>query len=73
MKAYSTYDKWFGQTGNAKFLSHYVMNSSPKNGMKLKVVGMGEHERRNDMIYAVQNPETTQVFLIGKKGIKLVD
>ena len=40
--------------------------------MELKVVAIGEHINQNVKMLALQNPATTQVFLIGIKGVKKV-
>lgn len=71
--SFSTYTKWFAETGYSELKNHYVPNSSATNCMTLKVVGKGKHRATQEMVYAVQNPATTQVFLIGERGIKLVD
>ena len=68
---YPTYNSWSGLSGYGK---NYVNGSSPKAGMILKVLRIEQHGRiANRMLFLLQNPETTQVFIIDSDGIKKVE
>lgn len=71
-ECYSTYTSWFEENNCEQFESHYVSGTSLINSMKLKVVAIGKPSYDKYPILAVQNQETTQVFLIGLKGVKKV-
>ena len=72
--AYPAYGRWLGAVGYSDLSSHFVVGKEPKVGCRYKVVAVGEHcERKGEgTLYGIQNLDTTQVFIIGKKGIKKV-
>lgn len=68
---YPTYNSWSGLSGYGK---NYVNGSSPKKAMILKVLRIEPHGKiANRMLFLLQNPETTQVFIIDSDGIKKVE
>ena len=65
---YPTYNSWSGLSGYDK---NYVNGSGPQKGMILKVLRIEPHGTiANRMLFLLQNPETTQVFIISSDGIK---
>lgn len=68
---YPTYNSWSGLSGYDK---NYVNGSGPQKGMILKVLRIEPHGTiANRMLFLLQNPETTQVFIISSDGIKKVE
>lgn len=64
------YDKDFLKSVNKdELISHFVSGSSPENGMKLTVVARGTNQVRLVNVYVVQNPLTTQVFVMEERGL----
>lgn len=75
-RSYSHYSDWFNYVGCKHLERHFVMGKAPEEEHEYKVVFTGEHknefERTKGKLYAIQNLDTTQVFIIGEKGIKKV-
>ena len=70
---YSTYRSWSG-LGN--YVQNYVNGVPVKDGMVAKVLNIAKHDkiditRRN--LALIQNPKTSQVFIIKIDGIKKVE
>lgn len=67
---YSTYRSWSG-LGN--YVQNYVNGVSAKKGMVAKVINIEKHDIVRENIALIQNPKTTQVFIINIKGLKKVE
>lgn len=68
---YSTYDTWSG-LGN--YRQNYVKEVSAEDGMVAKVLNIAKHDRaHNTRLALIQNPKTSQVFIINIKGLKKVE
>lgn len=69
-KQYRTYGKWSGLNG---YKQNFVMDSDLNKEDKYKVLRIKKHDRFNDIVALIQNPKTTQVFIINIKGLKKVE
>lgn len=68
---YSTYDTW---SGLGSYRQNFVNLVSAEDGMVAKVLNIAKHDRvHNTRIALIQNPKTSQVFIIGIDGIKKVE
>lgn len=67
---YSTYDTW---SGLLVYKQNFVIGSDVKNEDEYKVLRIKKHDRFASTIALIQNPKTTQVFIIGIDGIKKVE
>lgn len=70
---YSTYDTWSG-LGN--YRQNYVKGVSVEDGMVAKVLNIANHDDVHGEckpLALIQNPKTTQVFIIGIEGLKKVE
>lgn len=68
---YSSYDKW---SGLGSYRQNYVKEVSVEGGMVAKVLNIAKHDRaHNTCLALIQNPKTTQVFIINIDGIKKVE
>lgn len=70
---YSTYDTWSG-LGN--YRQNYVKEVSAEDGMVAKVLNIANHDAVHGeckLLALIQNPKTTQVFIIGIEGLKKVE
>ena len=67
---YSTYDTWSG-LGN--YRQNFVYEASVEDGMVAKVLNIAKHDEMSRKLVLIQNPKTTQVFIIDIKGIKKVE
>lgn len=70
---YSTYDTWSG-LGN--YRQNYVKEVSAEDGMVAKVLNIANHDDVHGeckLLALIQNPKTTQVFIIGIEGLKKVE
>lgn len=68
---YSSYDKW---SGLGSYRQNYVKEVSVEGGMVAKVLNIAKHDRlHNFRLALIQNPKTTQVFIIKIDGIKKVE
>ena len=71
--SYSTYDDW---SGLGSYKQNYVKGSRVKNGMLLNVLRIAKHDtnvNEQRKLFLLQNPNTTQVFIINSDGIKKVE
>lgn len=69
-KQYRTYGKWSGLNG---YKQNFVMGSDLNKEDKYRVLRIKKHDRFNDIVALIQNPKTTQVFIINIKGLKKVE
>lgn len=69
-KQYNLYDTWCGLLG---YKQNFVIGSDVKNEDEYKVLRIKKHDRFASTIALIQNPKTTQVFIIGIDGIKKVE
>lgn len=70
-RCYSSYDKW---SGLGSYRQNYVKEVSVEYGMVAKVLNIAKHDRaHNTCLALIQNPKTTQVFIINIDGIKKVE
>lgn len=71
-KKFSTYVEWF--TKNAPELAgYYRFDSSAELDEEYKIRRIAPHlEHENKTLYAIQNPKTDYVYLIGEEGIEKV-
>lgn len=68
---YSSYDKW---SGLGSYRQNYVKEVSVEDGMVAKVLNIAKHDRaHNTCLALIQNPKTTQVFIINIDSIKKVE
>lgn len=67
---YSTYRSWSG-LGN--YVQNYVNGVSAKKGIVAKVLNIAKHDIVRENLALIQNPKTSQVFIIGIDGIKKVE
>lgn len=68
---YSTYDTW---SGLGSYRQNYVCGVSVEDGMVAKVLNIANHDRAHITCLAlIQNPKTSQVFIINIKGLKKVE
>jgi hypothetical protein len=69
-KQYYLYDTWSGLDG---YKQNFVMGSDLNNEDEYKVLRIKEHDKLARTLALIQNPKTTQVFIINIKGIKKVE
>mgnify|MGYP007069516535 FL=1 len=69
-KQYTTYDTWDGLLG---YEQNFVTDSCVKEGDEYKVLRIKEHDSLARTLALIQNPKTTQVFIINIDGIKKVE
>jgi hypothetical protein len=69
-KQYSLCDTWSGLDG---YKQNFVMGSVLNKEDKYMVLRIKKHDRVNNIVALIQNPKTTQVFIIDIKGIKKVE
>ena len=72
-RCYSAYDTW---SGLGSYRQNFVYGVSAEDGMVAKVLNIARHDRiHNDRkpLALIQNPNTSQVFIIGIDGIKKVE
>lgn len=68
---YSTYDTW---SGLGSYRQNFVKGGFVEDGMVAKVLNIAKHDRlHNFRLALIQNPKTTQVFIIKIDGIKKVE
>lgn len=68
---YSVYDTW---SGLGSYRQNFVKGASVEDGMVAKVLNIAKHDRMHNILLAlIQNPKTSQVFIIGIDGIKKVE
>lgn len=70
---YSTYDTW---SGLGIYKQNFVSGVSVEDGMVAKVLNIAQHDRiynKRKPLVLIQNPKTSQVFIIGIDGIKKVE
>lgn len=69
-KQYDIYGTWSGLDG---YKQNFVMGSDLNKEDKYRVLRIKKHDRFNDIVALIQNPKTTQVFIINIKGLKKVE
>ena len=69
-KQYYLYDTWSGLNG---YEQNFVTDSYVKEGDEYKVLRIKEHDKLARTLALIQNPKTTQVFIINIKGLKKVE
>lgn len=69
-RQYSTYDTWSGLNG---YKQNFVMGSNVKKAYEYKVLRIKKHDEFEHTVALIQNPKTTQVFIIGIEGLKKVE
>ena len=69
-KQYYLYDTCSGLNG---YEQNFVTDSDVKEGDEYKVLRIKEHDRLEMTLALIQNPKTTQVFIINIKGLKKVE
>jgi hypothetical protein len=68
---YSTYDTW---SGLGSYRQNYVNGVSVEDGMVAKVLNIAKYDSaHNTCLALIQNPNTTQVFIININGLKKVE
>lgn len=68
---YSIYYTW---SGLGSYKQNYVNGAFVEDGMVAKVLNIAKHDRMHNILLAlIQNPKTSQVFIIGINGIKKVE
>lgn len=68
---YSIYYTW---SGLGSYKQNYVKGAFVEDGMVAKVLNIAKHDRMHNILLAlIQNPKTSQVFIIGINGIKKVE
>lgn len=69
-KQYNLYDTWSGLLG---YEQNFVIGSDVKNEDEYKVLRIKKHDRFASTIALIQNPKTSQVFIIKIDGIKKIE
>lgn len=69
-KQYSLCDTWSGLDG---YKQNFVMGSVLNKEDKYMVLRIKKHDRVNNIVALIQNPKTTQVFIINVKGLEKVE
>lgn len=69
-KQYYSYDTWSGLDG---YKQNFVMGSDLNNEDEYKVLRIKEHDKLARTLALIQNPKTSQVFIINIKGLKKVE
>jgi hypothetical protein len=70
-KCYSTYYTW---SGLGSYRQNYVKEVSVEDGMVAKVLNISQHDDdKRKTLALIQNPKTSQVFIINIDGIKKVE
>lgn len=70
-RCYSTYDTW---SGLGSYRQNFVNGVSVEDGMVAKVLNIAQHgDDKWKTLALIQNPKTTQVFIINIKGLKKVE
>lgn len=70
-RCYSSYDKW---SGLGSYRQNYVKEVSVEDGMVAKVLNISQHDDdKRKTLALIQNPKTSQVFIINIDGIKKVE
>lgn len=69
-KQYTTYDTWSGING---YEQNFVRGSNVSKDDEYKVLRIKEHDRLARTLALIQNPKTTQVFIININGLKKVE
>lgn len=72
-ECYSSYNKW---SGLGSYRQNYVKGVSVEDGMVAKVLNIAQHDKIHidrKPLALIQNPKTSQVFIIGIDGIKKVE
>lgn len=70
-KCYSTYYTW---SGLGSYRQNFVNGVSVEDGMVAKVLNIAQHgDDKWKTLALIQNPKTTQVFIINIKGLKKVE
>ena len=68
---YSMYDTW---SGLGSYRQNFVKGAFVEDGMVAKVLNIAKHDRMHNFRLAlIQNPKTSQVFIINIDGIKKVE
>lgn len=68
---YSMYDTW---SGLGSYRQNFVKGAFVEDGMVAKVLNIAKHDRMHNFRLAlIQNPKTSQVFIIKIDGIKKVE
>lgn len=68
---YSEYDTW---SGLGSYRQNFVKGVSVEDGMVAKVLNIAQHgDDKRKTLALIQNPNTTQVFIINIDGIKKVE
>lgn len=67
---YSEYLNWFDENDCCDLKSHYVRGQAPVPFKTYKLVAVGPHEdEKHGTVYAIQDYQTTQVFLMCEGNI----
>lgn len=66
-KVYNRYNCWSGLSG---YESHFVQEILPEHGTLYKVLRIAPHDSMPRSLVLIQNPNTTQVFIIGVEELK---
>lgn len=69
---YSSYGGWINIYAKG-YRNYWVCGSYPDEKEIYTIVAKGKHEISNKMIYLIQNNKNKRVYIIGEKGIKLVE
>lgn len=70
-RCYSIYDTW---SGLGSYRQNFVNGVSVEDGMVAKVLNIAQHgDDKWKTLALIQNPKTTQVFIINIKGLKKVE
>lgn len=69
-KQYDIYDTWSGLDG---YKQNFVIGSGVKKDDEYKVLRIKEYDRIAMTLALIQNPKTSQVFIIDIKGLKKVE
>lgn len=68
---YTTYNEWFAENDYNLYQMNYHCGVLPNTQKRYEVVGVGKHQWLSDVIYAIRDFDTHQVYLVGVDGLKL--
>lgn len=66
-RVYDTYYNWSGLCG---YTNNFIKRGTPDKDKKYKVLRLGKHDSSNSELALIQNPNTTQVFIINVEGLE---
>lgn len=66
-QTYTRYSTW---TGLTDYKNHFVVGKDPIENKTYKVLNVAKHNDKSCKLALIQDPDTTQVFIVGVDGLK---